>query len=221
VTPARAPTVVNLCFHGIGEPGRELEPDEAQYWVGEEQFEELLEVIQREPNLRLTFDDGNASDVELALPALRRAGLSASFFLIAGRIGQRGSVDADGVRELARTGMTVGNHGLRHRSWRALDADAEREELLDAQAAIAGAAGKAVDEASFPFGEYDRGALRAVRRAGFRRVYTVDGGPARADAWLQPRHTITSAETAASLEAVARAGRGTVRTASLALKRWR
>lgn len=218
---ARPATVVNLCFHGIGTPGRELEPDEGQFWVSEEQFEELLEVVQREPGLRVTFDDGNASDVELALPALKRAGLSAAFFLIAGRIGQRGSVDADGVRELARAGMTIGNHGLRHRPWRALDPNAEREELLDAQAAIAGAAGKAVDEASFPFGQYDRNALRAVRRAGFRRVYTVDGGPARADAWLQSRHTITSSESAATLEAIARAERGTARAVSLALKRWR
>ena len=128
--PARAPTVVNLCFHGIGTPGRELEPDEAQYWVGEAQFDELLEVVRRQPSLRVTFDDGNASDVGIALPALRRAGLEASFFLIAGRLGQRGSVDLDGVRELARTGMTVGNHGLRHRPWRSLDANGEREELL-------------------------------------------------------------------------------------------
>jgi peptidoglycan/xylan/chitin deacetylase (PgdA/CDA1 family) len=218
---ARPATVVNLCFHGIGEPDRELEADEAQYWVGEEQFQELLEIVRREPILRVTFDDGNASDVEIALPALKQAGLQATFFLIAGRIGQRGSVEADGVRELVRAGMTVGNHGLRHRPWRALDQNAEREELLDAQAAIAGAAGKAVEEASFPFGEYDRAALRAVRRAGFRRVYTVDGGPARADAWLQPRHTITTAETPVSLEALARAGRKPVRTAKLALKRWR
>ena len=128
--PARAPTVVNLCFHGIGTPGRELEPDEAQYWVGEAQFDELLEVVRRQPSLRVTFDDGNASDVGIALPALRRAGLEASFFLIAGRLGQRGSVDLDGVRELARAGMTVGNHGLRHRPWRSLDANGEREELL-------------------------------------------------------------------------------------------
>jgi hypothetical protein len=78
-----------------------------------------------------------------------------------------------------------------------------------------------VDEAAFPFGEYDRGSLRAVRKAAFERVYTVDGGPARADAWLQSRHTITSSETPASLERVARGGRALGRTASLALKRWR
>jgi len=197
--PARAPTVVNLCFHGIGTPDRELEPDEAQYWVGEGQFDELLDVVRQEPGLRLTFDDGNASDVEIALPALRRARLEASFF-----------------------GMTVGNHGLRHRPWRSLDADGEREELVQARAAIAGAAGQSVDEASFPFGEYDRGALRAVRRAGFQRVYTVDGGPAQADAWLQSRHTITSAETPASLERLAQAGRAGLRqTVGSTLKRWR
>jgi peptidoglycan/xylan/chitin deacetylase (PgdA/CDA1 family) len=219
--PARPPTVVNLCFHGIGTPDRELEPDEEQYWVGEEQFDELLEVIRREPALRVTCDDGNASDVEIALPALKRAGLEAAFFLIAGRIGQRGSVDADGVRELARAGMTVGNHGLRHRAWRSLDEQSEREELVEARVAIAGAAGKPVDEASFPFGEYDRAALRAVRRAGYDRVFTVDGGPARLDAWLQSRHTITSAETAASLEQLARAGPGLMQTVRSTLKRWR
>ena len=220
--PARAPTVVNLCFHGIGAPGRELEPDEAQYWVGEEQFDELLEVVRREPSLLVTFDDGNASDVGIALPTLRRVGLEASFFLIAGRLGQRGSVDLDGVRELARAGMTVGNHGLRHRPWRSLDANGEREELVEARAAIAGAAGQPVDEASFPFGEYDRGALRAVRRAGFQRVYTVDGGPARAGAWLQPRHTVTGSETPASLERLARAGRVALKqTVGSTLKRWR
>lgn len=219
--PAGAPTVVNLCFHGIGTPHRELEPDEALYWVGEEQFAELLEVVGREPSLRLTFDDGNASDVELALPALQRAGLTATFFLIAGRIGQRGSVDADAVRELARAGMSIGNHGLRHRPWRSLDEAGEREELIEARAAIAGAAGQSVDEASFPFGEYDRGSLRAVRRAGFRRVYSVDGGPTRSDAWLQSRHTITSAETAASLEQLAQAGRGVGQRVSSTLKRWR
>jgi len=78
-----------------------------------------------------------------------------------------------------------------------------------------------VNEASFPFGQYDRAALRAVRSAGFSRAYTVDGGPARPGAWLQSRHTITGAETAASLEDVVRAARGLRQTVSSTLKRWR
>ena len=34
--------VLNVCFHGIGAPQRELEVDEEQYWVEVDQFEEML-----------------------------------------------------------------------------------------------------------------------------------------------------------------------------------
>jgi peptidoglycan/xylan/chitin deacetylase (PgdA/CDA1 family) len=215
----RAATVTNLCFHGIGTPARELEPDEAQYWVSEEQFEELLEVVGRESSLRITFDDGNASDAELALPALKRAGLEASFFVIAGRLDRPGSLSREQVGELARAGMKIGNHGMRHRSWRSLDAAGVQEELVDARAELAEAAGGPIEEAAFPFGEYDRKALRAVRQAGFTRIYTVDGGSARPDAWAQSRHTIVDSDTAATLEALARGEGG--RSVRTALKRWR
>ena len=217
----RAPTVVNLCFHGIGTPERELEPDEERYWVEVEQFEELLEVVRRHPSLRLTFDDGNASDAEIALPALERAGLTGSFFVVAGRMGQRGSLRDDQVRELAEAGMTIGNHGLRHRSWRSLDAEALDEELNQARASIADAAGRPVDEASCPFGEYDRRVLRSLRERGFRRVYTVDEGPARADAWLQTRHTIRATDAPATVERLAGSRSSVVQSLRSAVKRWR
>jgi peptidoglycan/xylan/chitin deacetylase (PgdA/CDA1 family) len=221
VRPRRGPTVVNLCFHGIGSPGRDLEPDEERYWISEEQFAELLGAVGREPRMRITFDDGNASDAEIALPALRRAGLTASFFVVADRIGKRGSLTAGQLRELSQAGMTIGNHGLRHRSWRSLDERGLEEELVEARAAIAEACGRPVDEASCPFGEYDRRVLAALRERGFRRVYTVDEAPARPDAWLQARYTIRSTDTPASLERLP--GTRNVLAASLrtAVKRWR
>jgi peptidoglycan/xylan/chitin deacetylase (PgdA/CDA1 family) len=74
--------VLNLCFHGIGVPGRELEPGEENNWVEAAQFEELLDVIVRFPSVRISFDDGNSSDAELALPALRRRNLTATFFVL-------------------------------------------------------------------------------------------------------------------------------------------
>ena len=46
--------------------------------------------------------------------------LAGSFFVVAGRIGSRGSLDADGLRELERHGMTIGTHGMDHRPWRGL-----------------------------------------------------------------------------------------------------
>ena len=76
--------MINFCFHGIGTPGRDLEPDEDQFWIGREHFEELLSVAQELPSVELSFDDGNASDFSIALPALVERGLTASFFVISG-----------------------------------------------------------------------------------------------------------------------------------------
>jgi len=35
--------MINLCFHGIGTPERELEADEDQFWVEPDRFEALLD----------------------------------------------------------------------------------------------------------------------------------------------------------------------------------
>lgn len=204
----------NLCFHGIGTPQRELEVDEAEYWVEVDQFEEMLGVIARHSFIRITFDDGNASDVTHALPALLRHGLAASFFVVAGRIDAPGSVTSDGVRMLVESGMTIGAHGLTHRPWRTLD-DTGLEAEMRATKAIADVARVPIREAACPFGSYDRRVLSALRRHGFRRVYTVDGGHARGHAWLQSRYTVRRSDTPDDIERFACPGRGSALTSTI------
>jgi peptidoglycan/xylan/chitin deacetylase (PgdA/CDA1 family) len=218
--------ILNLCFHGIGTPGRALEPDEDLYWVEEAQFEDLLQVISRYPWVRITFDDGNASDTEHALPTLRRHGLKAAFFIISGRLDQPGSLTTGDVRSLVQAGMTVGSHGLRHMPWRSISDQELEEELAGAAAVITDAAGEQVRQVACPFGSYDRRVLSAVRRNGFSRVYTVDGGTARNGAWLQSRYTIRAADTPLHIERLARSPRGSalpamVRKTKCFVKRWR
>jgi peptidoglycan/xylan/chitin deacetylase (PgdA/CDA1 family) len=204
-----------LCFHGIGTPGRPLEQMEDEYWVAKAQFDEMLDVIRRHPAIRITFDDGNASDAAAAMPALIERGLTASFFVVAGRLDEPGSLSSADVRELVSSGMTIGLHGMRHRPWRFLD-DSELEiELSDAAKMIAAAAGQPLREAACPFGAYDRTVLRAIRARGFARVYTVDGGAARRDSWLQARYTIRRHDTPADIERMARSPRGEIPTAVL------
>jgi peptidoglycan/xylan/chitin deacetylase (PgdA/CDA1 family) len=226
VNGSRDGEVLNLCFHGIGAPGRVLEPEEELYWVEDAQFEELLEVIARYPAIRLSFDDGNASDIAAALPALRRHHLSAAFFVIAGRLDEPGSLSSADVRNLVRDGMTIGSHGMWHRRWRSVSDTDLREELAGAVEVIERATGKPVQEAACPFGSYDRRVLSALRRQGFSRVYTVDGGPAVRDAWLQPRYTVRATDSPAAIERMARSPRGdvlsaAVRSAKSLVKRWR
>jgi len=215
--------MINLCFHGIGTPGRELEPDEDQYWIDPDRFEELLEVAGEMPSVRITFDDGNASDISIALPALVERGLDASFFVIADRLGKAGSLSVEEVGALADAGMTIGTHGMRHRPWRSLDEEAIREELGDARTAIETASGAPVRHAACPFGAYDRRALRALRKHGFTRVYTVDRRPAHPDAWLQSRYVIRRSDTPETLRRFGRdpLPRALVLAAKTTAKRWR
>jgi peptidoglycan/xylan/chitin deacetylase (PgdA/CDA1 family) len=215
--------MINLCFHGIGAPGRELEPDEEQFWIEPERFEDLLTAAQELQDVGLSFDDGNASDFSIALPALAERGLTASFFVISSRLGQPGSLDAEQVRALAEAGMEIGSHGMHHRPWRSLGEVAVREELDEARKTIEEASGRPVEQAACPFGAYDRGTLQALKRHGYTRVYTVDRRPSRASAWLQGRYVIRSDDTPDTVRGFGHDGlpRSLVLAAKTTAKRWR
>jgi peptidoglycan/xylan/chitin deacetylase (PgdA/CDA1 family) len=201
---------VNICFHGIGTPGRELEPGEDTYWVTTDSFLSILDEVASWPSVHLSFDDGNTSDVEIALPALVERGLRAEFFVLAGRLDQPGSLGADDVRALDRAGMTIGNHGQLHQPWRGMDHAALTVELVEARATLAEVVGRPVDRAACPLGRYDRTVLTYARRLGYERVYTSDRRPARAGSWLQPRYSVRSHHTAWSLREEALAGPGPI-----------
>lgn len=192
---------VNVCFHGVGTPRRELEPGEDPYWVEHDQFLRILDEIATWPAVRISFDDGNLSDADLALPALVERGLTADFFVLAGRLGTAGSLGDDEVRELHKHGMTIGTHGMAHRSWRGMDPATLHDELVVARERIAGLVDTPVDMAACPLGRYDRGLLSSMRRLGYRRVFTSDRRAARRTAWLQPRYSVRRPDSAASLRA--------------------
>jgi peptidoglycan/xylan/chitin deacetylase (PgdA/CDA1 family) len=219
-----AARVVNLTFHGTGTCSRALDPGEEDVWLGADEVASVLDAAAGRDDVRITFDDGNASDVEHALPALRDRGLHATFFVVAGRLGAPGFLDAGALHELAAAGMPVGCHGMAHRAWRGLDGAALEEELVAAKGALEDVLGGPVSEAACPFGSYDRQVLARLRRAGYQRVYTSDRGTTRADAWLQPRNTLQRGRgTAPLVEAVApdRPAAALQRRAKLTAKRWR
>ena len=180
--------VVNVCFHGIGAPQRRLEPGEDAYWISRDVFLGVLDRVAGRGDVRLSFDDGNSSDVEIALPALLERGLRASFFVVAGRLDRPGSLSRDDVRRLHEAGMTIGNHGMSHRPWRGLDPARRREELVTARTVLQDVTGSRVHDAALPLGRYDR------------TVQTSDRRWARSDHWLQPRYSIRSGDTVESVE---------------------
>jgi peptidoglycan/xylan/chitin deacetylase (PgdA/CDA1 family) len=193
--------VLNVCFHGIGSPRRELEPGEDEYWISVSAFHQILDAIAGRKDIRLSFDDGNISDVEVGLPALLERKLTATFFPLAGRLDQPGSVTSAALRELRRNQMSIGTHGMDHIPWRGLNGDQQRREFVQARERLAEASDGPILEAALPLGRYDRKLLSQLRRLGYSSVYCSDRSPTRPGAWLQPRFSIRADDTPSSVRA--------------------
>jgi peptidoglycan/xylan/chitin deacetylase (PgdA/CDA1 family) len=216
---------INLTFHGVGEREREAEPGEDGTWLTVDSFISVLDSVMDRPEIQISFDDGNASDLVHGLPALLERGLRATFFVVAGRLGEPEFLDELGVRALADAGMTIGSHGMRHRPWRWLGDDALREELVGARKVLESVVRRPVTEAACPFGSYDRRVLASLRRSGYRRVYTSDRGTSDPEAWVQPRNSVVRGEGTALINGILSAERSApralVRQLRLTAKRWR
>jgi peptidoglycan/xylan/chitin deacetylase (PgdA/CDA1 family) len=220
--PDGAPFTV--CFHGIGTPVQEREPGEATYWVGIHRFLAMLDWLVGAPNIAISFDDGNRSDLDVALPSLVERGLVASFFPVVGRLGDPWSVSSHGLEELAASGMAVGSHGLHHLPWAGLRGPAARVEILHPRHVLEDLLGRPVDRVAAPLGRYDLHTLALLRSDGCTQVNVSDQRPARPGAWVQPRFSVRADDTVTSLRARLRESmdpRRRARNAVVsAVKRW-
>ena len=181
-----------IILHGIDTPQRALEPGEDVFWLSRDRFRNVLDKIvslgQSAPEI--TFDDGNASDLEIALPELARRGLNATFFLLTGRLGHPGSLRPADVRKLVDAGHRIGLHGADHVDWRRLDAQARIREFVQARKTLSALAGHPVDLAAAPFGFYDRQTVKDLRHLGFDALYTSDRGLAGMADFIRPRNCL-------------------------------
>lgn len=122
------------------------------------------------PAICLTFDDGWESDARIALPALLRRGLSATFFVITAKMGAAGFMSWAEVRALVEAGMEVGSHSRSHPDLTGLAPAALDDELRGSRGALEDRLGVAVAALSIPHGFYNRAVLAAAAGAGYRRV---------------------------------------------------
>jgi peptidoglycan/xylan/chitin deacetylase (PgdA/CDA1 family) len=189
------PAQLILQLHGIGSPHGGVTEDGRFYWLSRETFVSLLEtiVMTREGSdlpVAITFDDGNESDVLIALPELAKRNLKAIFFVVGERIGMPHYLDRVALRDLVSAGMEIGSLGMHYCDWRKLDSMMLHVEVHAGGRRIEDLCGKAVTKAGIPFGSYDRHVLKQLRAERYDCVYTSDGALAQSDAWLKPRQTV-------------------------------
>lgn len=168
-----------LNFHGIDAPKRPFEENEAPYWISQDQFIAILDVTQScDVPVHITFDDGNDSDALIAAPILSDRGIRAEFFILAGKVGKKGYVNETQVQQLDNHPLfSIGSHGMDHMAWPDGDDDRLSHEIIASQKRLSDICGRPIDRAGLPFGRYDRRVIKALKKTGYRMIYSSDGGP--------------------------------------------
>lgn len=119
----------------------------------------------------ISFDDGDVSNIDQALPILQESGLSAVFFITRDHVGQPGMISNAGLRELADAGMVIGSHGLSHRFLNTLSPATLEIELASSRDFLQQITGREVVLLSLPGGRGGQRELKAAQAAGYRSVF--------------------------------------------------
>jgi peptidoglycan/xylan/chitin deacetylase (PgdA/CDA1 family) len=142
-----------------------------------------------ERSVVVTIDDGYRDALEVAAPLLRRAGVPATLFAVAGALGGANNWDdgttlfgrvllgAEDLSRLEAVGISVGCHAHSHRPLDGRAAEELELETAGARRVLEQAIGGAVDLFAYPYGRLDERAAAAVARAGFSAACGVRDGP--------------------------------------------
>jgi peptidoglycan/xylan/chitin deacetylase (PgdA/CDA1 family) len=131
------------------------------------------------PWVGITFDDGNTSDYQHALPILAQYGFRATFFICGERL--QNEMPSGRLKALHAAGMHIGSHAMRHRFMTTLDAASEKEELVQSRDVLQAIIGEPVVHFAPPGGRWSRRTGRALQRAGYVAVSSSRYGLNRAD----------------------------------------
>ena len=118
----------------------------------------------------ITFDDGDVSNLAVALPLLSSRGMCAEIFVTADFVGRDGRLNRAQVRELSAAGMAIQSHGRTHRYLADLDARELDAELIDSKLRLEAMTGQPVHALALPGGRGGERERRAALRAGYRQV---------------------------------------------------
>ena len=155
----------------------------------------------------LTFDDGYTDFLEHAMPVLARHGMTATLYVVAGRLGgenawdsgpRLGLVDADQVRAVADAGHEVGSHTLTHARLAGADPAVLAEEVAGSRRVLEDVLQAEVAGFCYPWGSFDGAATAAVRKAGYDHA-CVTGDYHPGDRFALPRAYVAPGDRAPHL----------------------
>lgn len=185
-----------LAYHRIGNPNSNEPGSDPMFSIPEQQFIEQMDAITclgipvlsqsellrrlqlgipaKGPTLVLGFDDGNASDLEIAAPILADR-FPAIFYLTVSHLGSR--LPESAVRDLWKAGFEVGCHGWTHRYLTKLGQTELWFETKVAKYRLEDLGGEAVEHFAYPGGRWNAGTTNALLEAGFKSAVNTAPRP--------------------------------------------
>jgi len=172
---------------------------EKKYWLSAAQFQAHLSQIHREgsqvvllrglwnrtavlnhekPLAVLTFDDGRASDYQIAYPLLLEADARAEFFVNTATIGEPGFLTWQQVSEMHRMGMSFQSHSHDHIDLSRLPARMVARQLRESKHRLEDRLGYSVDFLAAPYGILNNHIVEVAQEEGYRAVCNSRSWPA-------------------------------------------
>lgn len=215
----RLPGVPILNYHGLAESFAGI-PEAAQpFWLTPQQFAAhladiratgfravLLSELSEDPpdsagKVVVTFDDGVASDYEVAFPVLAKFSMRAVFFVNTSTVGQAGYLTWAQVSEMSRAGMSIQSHGHHHLDLTVIPSAALESELADSKRCLEDHLSCPVDYLAAPHGQVSRRVVRAALAKGYRAVCSTRCWPANPRSRMLTRITLERDITAEGFHA--------------------
>ncbi|HLY26392.1 MAG TPA: polysaccharide deacetylase family protein [Aggregatilineales bacterium] len=153
----------------------------------------------------LTFDDGYDDAYTRAYPLLKQYGLTGTFYIITGQVGQPGYLTWDQIREMQANGMEIGAHTISHPFLTQKDIFQAFSEIWVSRVVLAEQLGTPVTTFAYPYNDHNRFVTLLPLLAGFTSACIVDyhSGDVSNDFFAIPRFSILSGESPSTFAAVA------------------
>ena len=158
----------------------------------------------------ITFDDGYVDNLA-ACEALKKRGMHATWFVVAGSIGQPPRWPEDGrpggrllnateLRDMQAQGMEIGSHTVSHARLPELDDVRLMQELTESKATLEALLGNPVRSFAYPYGAWDARCATSAKLAGYTAACTTRTGWALRDnsAFQLRRLTVFNTDTLGS-----------------------
>ncbi|HVP39213.1 MAG TPA: polysaccharide deacetylase family protein [Candidatus Saccharimonadales bacterium] len=138
----------------------------------------------------ITVDHEGIDRLQIAVPALLRHHMCATFFVVTSWIGQPGNVTAADLRAMADQGMEIASHTRTHPTMNRVTRARQATELRDSRRELEAMIGRPVLTMSPPGGEWDGVTVEEARKAGYLGFRTTDPGFGHLGDYVWPGITV-------------------------------